>query len=127
MSNRILAVDDSRTMRHMVASALKTAGFEVLEAEDGKAALDVLNAQRVDLIITDLHMPNLNGLQLIENVRTSQSQHKHVPILLLTTETDTTKKEQARNSGATGWMAKPFSPEKLIQVVNKVIQVHPHG
>jgi two-component system chemotaxis response regulator CheY len=119
MSKKILAVDDSKTMRDMVKFTLKDAGYDVLEAEDGKAALSVLNAHKVDLIITDLNMPNMNGFDLIRHVR-GGGNHKFTPILMLTTEGDDSKKHEGKSAGATGWIVKPFNPEKLVNVVKKV-------
>jgi two-component system, chemotaxis family, chemotaxis protein CheY len=98
---------------------LKKAGYEVGEAEDGKAALTVLAGAKFDLIITDLNMPNMDGISLIKNVRTT-AQHRAVPILILTTESDSTKKADGKAAGATGWLVKPFSPEKLIELVQRV-------
>lgn len=119
MSKRVLAVDDSKTMRDMVTFTLKSAGFEVIEAEDGKDALNKLGSDTVDLVITDLNMPNMNGFELIRSLR-AQNNHRLTPILMLTTEGDDGKKQEGKNAGATGWIIKPFNPEKLIQVVNKV-------
>jgi len=119
MSKSVLTVDDSRTMREMVAFTLKGAGFDVREAEDGKHAIDVLKQGKVDVIVTDLNMPNMNGLELIRQLRASP-EHKTTPILMLTTEGDASKKEEGRSAGATGWIVKPFQPEKLVAVVNKV-------
>lgn len=120
MSRKILAVDDSRTMRDMVAHTLKGAGFDVVTAEDGAEAIDLLKAQDgVDLIITDLNMPGVDGFGLIEHVRTSDH-HKYVPILMLTTESDIEKKERGKSLGATGWIVKPFNPERLVQIVNRI-------
>lgn len=119
MSKRALTVDDSKTMREMVSFTLKNAGFDVLEAEDGQQAVDVLKAGKVDVIVTDLNMPNMNGLELIRALR-ADPVHKFTPILMLTTESDGNKKEEGKNAGATGWIVKPFQPEKLVAVVNKV-------
>ena len=119
MTKRAITVDDSKTMRDMVVFTLKNAGFEVLEAEDGKAAIDVLGNNPVDLIITDLNMPNMNGIELIRNLRANAT-YKFTPILMLTTEGDQAKKDEGKSAGATGWIVKPFNPEKLIQVINKV-------
>ena len=117
---KVLSVDDSRTMRQMVAFTLKNAGLEVIEAEDGVHALQVLGDDKVDLIITDLNMPNMDGFGLIEALR-KHEKHKFTPILVLTTESEGSKKERGKVAGATGWIVKPFNPEKLIQVVNKVL------
>ena len=119
MAKRILTVDDSKTMRDMVSFTLKKAGYEVGEAEDGKVALTVLAGAKFDLIITDLNMPNMDGISLIKNVRAA-SQHRAVPILILTTESDSTKKADSKAAGATGWLVKPFSPEKLLELVQRV-------
>lgn len=119
MVKKVLTVDDSKTMRQMVTHTLKGAGYEMFEAEDGNDGLRVLEGGKVDLIITDLNMPNLDGFGFIEKVRGSDH-HKYVPILMLTTESDPQKKERGKQLGATGWIVKPFNPEKLIQVVNKV-------
>ncbi len=119
-AKKIITIDDSKTMRDMVSFTLKGAGFDVLEAEDGQIGADMLKATKVDLIITDLNMPNMDGFGLIQSVRTNEGPNKHVPILVLTTESDATKKEKGKVAGATGWIVKPFNPEKLIQVVNKV-------
>ena len=119
---KIMTVDDSKTMRQMVTFTLKGAGFEVMEAEDGKNALEVLGDTKVDLIITDLNMPVMDGFGLIEELR-KHPVHKFSPILILTTEADPAKKERGKQLGATGWLVKPFNPEKLIQVVNKVLVI----
>lgn len=119
MAKKVLAVDDSKTMREMVSFTLKGAGYEVMEAEDGKAALGVLNGSRVDAIITDLNMPNMNGFELIRSLRANPT-YKFTPILMLTTEGDDSKKQEGKAAGATGWIVKPFNPEKLVEVVKKV-------
>lgn len=121
MSKKILAVDDSKTMRDMVSFTLRRAGFEVFEAEDGRDALTKTGAGMVkfDVVITDLNMPNMNGFELIRALR-ADSNYKFIPILMLTTEGDETKKNEGKAAGATGWVVKPFNPEKLLQVVNKV-------
>lgn len=119
MAKKILTVDDSKTMRDMVSFTLKGAGFEVVEAEDGVDALKVLDTTKVDLIITDINMPNMDGVTLVKRVR-GGSTHRSVPILVLTTEGGDQKKADGRAAGATGWIVKPFTPDKLVQVVNKV-------
>ena len=119
MRKRILTVDDSKTMRDMVSFTLKSAGFDVVEAEDGAKALDVLARTPVDAIITDINMPNMDGVTLVQRLR-AQPKFKATPILILTTEGGDDKKAQGRNAGATGWIVKPFAPEKLLQVLNKV-------
>ena len=119
MVKTALTVDDSKTMREMVSFTLKGEGFDVIEAEDGKAALGVLSGKKVDVVITDLNMPNMNGFELIRNLR-SDPAYKFTPILMLTTEGDGSKKEEGKAAGATGWLVKPFNPEKLVEVVRKV-------
>ncbi len=119
MRKRILTVDDSKTMRDMVSFTLKGAGFEVVEAEDGAKALDLLTRTAVDAIITDINMPNMDGVTLVQRLR-AQQRFKATPILILTTEGGADKKAQGRSAGATGWIVKPFAPEKLLQVLNKV-------
>jgi two-component system, chemotaxis family, chemotaxis protein CheY len=119
MGKRILTVDDSKTMRDMVAFTLKGAGFEVVEAEDGVKALAVLGNTSVDAIITDINMPNMDGVTLVKQLR-AQAKFKSTPILILTTEGGEDKKQQGKDAGATGWIVKPFAPDKLLQVINKV-------
>jgi two-component system, chemotaxis family, chemotaxis protein CheY len=119
MAKIALTVDDSRTIREMVAFTLKNHGFDVLEAEDGKHALAVLGDRDVSVIITDLNMPNMDGFELMRQLR-ANPKYKFVPILMLTTESDGAKKETGKQAGATGWIVKPFNPDKLVQVVNKV-------
>lgn len=119
MTKRILVVDDSKTMRDMVSFTLKGAGFDVLEAHDGQHALEVVGDDRVNLVITDVNMPNMDGLSLVRALR-SHAIHRSTPILVLTTEGDAAKKSEGRDAGATGWIVKPFEPEKLLQVVQKV-------
>ncbi len=119
MRRRILTVDDSKTMRDMVSFTLKSAGFDVVEAEDGAKALDLLAGTAVDVIITDINMPNMDGVTLVQRLR-AQQRFKATPILILTTEGGADKKAQGRSAGATGWIVKPFAPEKLLQVLNKV-------
>jgi two-component system chemotaxis response regulator CheY len=119
MAKKILAVDDSKTMREMVCFTLKQAGFQVIDAEDGKQALEKIKGEKVDAVITDLNMPNMNGFDLIRALRADPA-YKFAPILMLTTEGDESKKAEGKSAGATGWIVKPFNPEKLVQVVKKV-------
>lgn len=120
MAKRILTVDDSKTMRDMVAFTLKGAGFEVVEAEDGMKALQLLQGgTTVDCVITDINMPNMDGVTLTRELR-ARPANKSTPILILTTEGGEDKKAAGRAAGATGWIVKPFAPDKLLQVVNKV-------
>jgi two-component system, chemotaxis family, chemotaxis protein CheY len=119
MAKRILTVDDSKTMRDMVAFTLKGAGFDVVEAEDGVKALALLGSTSVDAIITDINMPNMDGVTLVKQLR-AQAKFKSTPILILTTEGGEDKKQAGKDAGATGWIVKPFAPDKLLQVINKV-------
>lgn len=119
MSKRVLAVDDSKTMRDMVAFTLKGAGYDVVEAQNGQDALSKLGNDKVNLVITDVNMPKMDGLSLVRALR-GHPVHRSTPILVLTTEGDDSKKSEGRAAGATGWIVKPFVPEKLLQVVQKV-------
>jgi two-component system chemotaxis response regulator CheY len=119
MAKRAMTVDDSKTMRDMVAYTLRGAGFEVAQAEDGKQALGLLANTKVDVLITDLNMPVMDGVTLIRALR-ADPKWRALPILMLTTESDAGKKSEGRSAGATGWIIKPFNPEKLIEVVKRV-------
>lgn len=119
MSKRVMTVDDSKTMRDMVAFTLRGAGFQVTPAEDGKQALGLLATSPVDVVITDLNMPVMDGVALIRALR-ADPKYRAVPILMLTTESDSNKKAEGRSAGATGWIVKPFNPEKLVEIVNRV-------
>ena len=121
MSKTILTVDDSPSMRELVAMSLQDAGFAVVEAEDGQDALLKLRACQVQLVITDLNMPRLDGIGLIRALRAQES-YRFIPILLLTTESEPHKKLEGKEAGATGWIVKPFRPEQLVAVVNRVIR-----
>jgi two-component system chemotaxis response regulator CheY len=119
-TTRILTVDDSLSMRALLKMTLCGNGYEVIEAEDGQAALEWLERNEVDLIITDINMPRLDGFGLIERLRGEQRRHVDRPILVLTTESSDEKKARARNAGATGWIVKPFDPDKLVAAVRRV-------
>ena len=120
MSKTALVVDDSATLREMVSYTLKQAGFEPLTGGNGQEALDKLTGQQLDLIITDLNMPVMDGLTFIRAVR-ARDEYKFVPILMLTTESQADMKGQGKAAGATGWLVKPFNPEMLLQVIGKVV------
>jgi len=123
MGRLALVVDDSTSMRQMVSFTLKGAGFEVVEGGNGQEALSKLAAVpggKVDLIITDLNMPVMDGLTFIKNVRTLASS-KFTPILMLTTESCDSKKAEGKAVGATGWIVKPFQPDQLLRVIAKVL------
>lgn len=121
MSKTVLTIDDSRTMREMLRHALIQAGYNVIQAGDGVEGLEVLaaHAGSVDVVITDINMPRLDGFGVIEGVR-ADATHRATPILVLTTESDAAKKERARSAGATGWIVKPFNPVKLVDAVRRV-------
>ncbi len=121
MSKNILIVDDSESIREVVSFTLENEGYNVLVGVDGKDALRFLDGTHIDLIITDLHMPNMNGIEFIRNVRATD-QYKRIPILFLTTESQTSKKMEAKEAGATGWIIKPFVPAKLIGALKKVLR-----
>jgi two-component system, chemotaxis family, chemotaxis protein CheY len=120
MAKMVLAVDDSASIRQMVAFTLKSAGYEVTEAVDGQDGLDKAKAKTYNLILSDQNMPRMDGLTLIKSLR-ALPQYKTVPILMLTTESSDAMKQQGRAAGATGWLVKPFDPQKLVEVVKKVI------
>ena len=120
MPKKILTVDDSPSIRQMVAFTLKSAGYAVVEASDGEAGVAKAMADKFDLILTDQNMPRMDGLTLIRTLRAT-AQHKTTPILMLTTEAGDTMKTQGREAGATGWVVKPFDPAKLLLVVKKVL------
>lgn len=120
MSKTILAVDDSASIRQMVSFTLKSAGYNVVEAVDGMDGLDKAKSKTVNLVLTDQNMPRMDGLTLIKNLR-ALPQYASTPILMLTTESSDAMKTQGRAAGATGWLVKPFDPQKLIEVVRKVI------
>ena len=117
---RVLTVDDSRTILAMLHHTLSNAGFEVLQAEDGKQGLDVLKTETVDVVITDINMPVMDGIEFIKTVRATGT-HQSLPILILTTETSQDKRDQGKAAGGTGWIVKPFDPEKLISVIHRVV------
>ena len=120
MAKTVLAVDDSVSIRQMVSFTLKSAGYDVIEAVDGMDGLDKAKGTNVNLVLTDQNMPRMDGLALIKSLRALPS-YQTVPILMLTTESSDAMKTQGRAAGATGWLVKPFDPQKLIEVVRKVI------
>ena len=120
MSKVILTVDDSSSVRQMVAFTLKGAGYAVVEATDGKEALSKAKTSAVNMVVTDLNMPNMNGIELIKALR-AEAKYKFIPIIMLTTESQDTRKQEGKSAGATGWIVKPFKPEQLLAVVKKVL------
>ncbi len=117
----ILIVDDSASMRQMVSFTLKTAGHTVDDASDGNDGLNKAKASQFDLVISDVNMPNRNGLELTADLRTLPN-YKFIPILLLTTESASDKKAEGKKAGATGWIVKPFNPDTLNKTVSKVLK-----
>lgn len=118
--SRILAVDDSASMRQMVSFTLKSAGFDVVEAEDGQAALDLARTEKFKLVLADVNMPRMDGITLVKNLR-GLADYKFTPLLMLTTESTPEKKLEGKAAGATGWLVKPFNPEQLIATVQRVL------
>ncbi|MBF0311401.1 MAG: response regulator [Magnetococcales bacterium] len=120
MGKRILTVDDSSSMRQMVGLTLKGAGYEVVEAVDGQDAFKKAQTTPVDMVVTDLNMPNMDGISLIKALRALPA-FKFTPIVMLTTESQAERKAEGKEAGATGWIVKPFKPEQLIGVIKKVL------
>jgi two-component system chemotaxis response regulator CheY len=117
---RILAVDDSASMRQMVAYTLKQAGFDVAEAEDGQQGLEMAQKESYRLVLCDVNMPRMDGISLVRALRGLPA-YKFTPLLMLTTEAGPEKKAEGKAAGATGWLVKPFNPEQLIATVQKVL------
>lgn len=120
MPKTILAVDDSASMRQMIAVTLREAGYEVVEAADGAQALEYARKHRVDLVLADVNMPNIDGIMLIAHLRTLPT-YRLTPLLLLTTESSQERKQQGKQAGATGWMLKPFNPTQLLATLERVL------
>jgi len=120
MAKTVLTVDDSASIRQMVAFTLKSAGYTVIEAADGQEGLDKAKTNAVNLVLTDQNMPKMDGLTLIKTLR-GLPQYRSTPILMLTTESSDAMKAQGKAAGATGWLVKPFDPQKLLEVVKKVV------
>lgn len=120
MAKVVLTVDDSASIRQMVAFTLKSAGYEVVEAVDGEDGLTKARGRNADLVLTDQNMPKMDGLSLIKILR-DLPQYRSTPILMLTTESSDAMKAAGKAAGATGWLVKPFDPQKLLEVVKKVV------
>ncbi len=120
MAKTVMTVDDSASVRQMVNFTLKQSGYEILEAADGMEALEKLRKKTVNLVITDVNMPGLDGISLVRKLR-EMPEYRFTPILMLTTESQREKKMAGKAAGATGWIVKPFSPDQLTAVVKKVI------
>ena len=117
----IMTVDDSASLRQMVSLVLRGGGYEVVEAADGLDALSKLNGQDLDLFLSDINMPKMDGIELTRKLR-AMPQYKFVPIVLLTTESHPEKKQEGKSAGATAWIVKPFNPDQLLAVVKKVVR-----
>ncbi|TCO76569.1 response regulator [Chromatocurvus halotolerans] len=117
---RILTVDDSNSLRRMVAFTLKQAGHEVVQAVDGSDGLVKIREQKIDLALVDVNMPSMGGIEMVTEMR-KLPEYAKTPILMLTTESSDEKKQEGRQAGATGWIVKPFSPEQLLGIVEKVL------
>ncbi len=117
---RILAVDDQRVMRELVKSVLEGEGHQVLIAEDGVEAMSIARENSFDLVLTDINMPNMNGISLVSKLRRLEA-YASIPIIMLTTESADFKKDKAKRMGANGWLQKPFDPDRLIKAVNSTL------
>ena len=122
----ILAVDDSPSMREMLAAVLRDSGYHVVEAEDGVKALELAKTRSIDVVLTDQNMPNMDGLSLVKNLRGLPA-YKDTPIMMLTTESSAEMKQKGRDAGATGWMVKPFDPDKLVRMLKSLIGMKRSG
>ena len=118
--SRILAVDDSSSMRQMVAFTLSSAGFDVAEPPDGAAALAMAQREKFGLVLADVNMPNMDGISLVRALR-GLPEYKFTPLLMLTTESGPEKKQEGKAAGATGWLVKPFNPDQLLNTVKRVL------
>lgn len=120
MGKSILVVDDSTSMRWVIRMTLQDKGFKVVEAVHGKDGLSKLAINDIDLVISDLHMPEMDGFEFIRNIRSNQK-YRYLPILVLTTEANPALQQEAKNAGATAWIMKPFTAEKLVSVIQKLV------
>lgn len=120
MAKTILIVDDSPSLRQTVAIALRTAGYEVIEAGDGKEGIALLDGRKVNLIISDVNMPNMDGLSMVREIKTMPN-YKFTPIIMLTTEAGDDKKQQGKEAGVRAWVVKPFKPEQMLDAVSKLV------
>ena len=120
MAKTILIVDDSASLRQAVSIALSGAGYQVIEACDGKDGLSKLNGQKIHLIISDVNMPNMDGFSMVKAIK-QNPQYKFTPVIMLTTESDAAKKAEGQAAGAKAWMVKPFLPAQMLDAVSKLI------
>lgn len=121
MGKTLLIVDDSASMRQLVTFALKGAGYDVIAAVHGKDALSKLAGAKVDMVVTDLNMPEMDGITLIKQLRSSPAT-KFTPVVMLTTESQEAKKTEGKQAGASGWIVKPFTPDQLIETVKRFVK-----
>ena len=117
---KILSVDDSRVIRDLIKAVLTENGHEVITANDGVEGLAAVRNEQFDLILSDINMPNMTGISMVSKIR-NQAGYEHIPILMLTTESSDFKKNKSKNVGATGWLQKPFDPDRLMKAVNKLV------
>ena len=120
MAKTIMVVDDAKSMRGLISMTLQSAGYDVIEACDGQDALEKIDGQKVNMVISDLNMPNMNGIELIKNLK-QNPKYKFLPIVMLTTESEDSKKKEGQAAGAKAWMVKPFKPDTVLKVVGKII------
>jgi two-component system, chemotaxis family, chemotaxis protein CheY len=120
MAKTILIVDDSASMRQVVGIAIKGAGYDLIEAGDGKEALTKLNGDKIHLIVSDINMPNMDGITFVKEVK-QLANYKFTPIIMLTTEVDQAKKDAAKAAGAKAWVNKPFQPQTLLDAIAKLV------
>lgn len=120
MGKTIMIVDDAKSMRGLVSMTLQSAGYEVVEACDGQDALEKIGGQKVNMVISDLNMPNMNGIEMIKKLK-QNPQYKFLPIVMLTTESEDVRKKEGQAAGAKAWIVKPFKPETVLKVVSKII------
>jgi two-component system chemotaxis response regulator CheY len=121
MGKKILAVDDSLTIRQLIRMTLTRAGYEVVDAEDGAKGLEKASAEAFDMVLSDINMPNMTGIEMLRSLRKLEL-YKFTPIVLVTTESQPEKKAEGKAAGATGWIVKPFEPDQLLAVVTKVLR-----
>lgn len=120
MAKRIMVVDDSASIRQVMNLTLKKAGYEVIEACDGSDALGKLGGERINLIVCDVNMPNMDGISFLKNLKEKPT-HKFTPVIMLTTESQESKKQEGKAAGARAWIVKPFKPEQMLEAVSKLI------
>ena len=121
MKKTICIVDDFKNTRFVIRFTLQNAGYRVEEAEDGKEALKLFDGRKIDLLITDLNMPNMNGIQLVKAIK-KMPHYQFIPTLILTTETDEKRREEAKEAGVTGWIKKPFDSTRFLKIIEKAIK-----